>query len=405
MLFEKQAALDSQGGHRVEHFSYLDYAASAPLRPEARTAWLSYHDLPCSDANPNSLHTLGREAARHLDAARRTLAHSLGGSLRPTEIIFTSGGTESNDLALLGLAEGIRRRDRSRTRIVLSAIEHDSIRAMASNLRGRGFEIEFARPNRDGILSADEVMRAAGDHCAFVSVMAANNETGIIQPIDEIVAHAHARGIYVHVDAIQAFGHIPLTTSGVSALSIAAHKIGGPVGIGALALRTGVPFEAPTVGGGQESGKRPGTQDVAGACAFAAAAHVVCSDLATTRAQVEQMSRHVYERLCGEKTGIVPTTSIPVGEHTLPGMVSIMVPDVDSETLVLQLDAQGFEVSAGSACASASLEPSHVLSAMGIARNDALGSLRISFDERVELDELDAFCDALLELVTHTQYR
>ena len=382
-----------------ERYVYLDYAASAPLRPEARDAWLSYHERPCGVANPNSLHTLGREAARALDGARRVLVRCLGCGFRPGELVITSGGTESNNLAVLGMAEGARRRDRSRSRVVLSAIEHDSVLDVASLLRGRGFEVELAHPNREGVVTPEEVTRACGEGCALVSVMAANNETGVVQPTAQIVGAAHRAGALAHVDAVQAFGRIPVDALEADGVSIAAHKVGGPVGVGALALRTRCPFAAQELGGGQEGGRRPGTQDVAGAVAFAAAAEACCRDLAATRAEVAARAARVYERLCAPGTGIVPTTSATVDEGKLPGMVSVMVPDLDSETLVLQLDARGFEVSAGSACSSGSLDPSHVLSAMGIARDDALGSLRVSFDERVASADLEAFCDALLEVV------
>lgn len=380
-------------------YVYLDYAASAPLRPEALEAWEAYHRLPCAAANPNSLHSLGREAARHLEGARRTIACLLGCGFRPGEVAFTSGGTESNNLAVLGMAEGARRRDRSRTRVVLSAIEHDSVLDVASLLRGRGFEVELARPDRSGVVLADAVRAAMGDGCALVSVMAANNETGVVQPTAEIVAAAHGAGALVHVDAVQAFGRIPLDAAGADAVSVAAHKIGGPVGIGALAMRNRCPFDAQELGGGQEGGRRPGTQDVAGALAFAAAAERACSGLEATRARVGALAARTYATLCAEGTGIRPTTGIEVGPDRLPGMVSVMVPGIDSESLVLQLDARGFEVSAGSACSSGSLDPSHVLSAMGIPRDEALGSLRISFDERVDPADLDRFCQTLISVV------
>lgn len=380
-------------------FTYLDYAASAPLRPEARQAWESYHNLACAQANPNSLHTLGRQAAHELERARTTLAAAIGCGFRPHEIVFTSGGTESNNLAVLGMAEGARRKDRTRTRVVLSAIEHDSVLDVSHLLRARGFEVELARPARTGIVDAREVVRAAGEHCALVSIMAANNETGVVQPTSELVDAAHALGALAHVDAVQAFGRIPLDAMQADAISIAAHKIGGPVGVGALALRTRCPFEAQGLGGGQEGGHRPGTQDVAGAVAFAAAADAVFRDFAATREHVATLARHVYERLCTPGTGIIPTTSTIVDDQRLPGMVSVMVPGLDSEGLVLRLDEAGFEVSSGSACSSGSTDPSHVLSAMGIARDDALGALRISFDERVNPSKLDAFCDALLDIV------
>ena len=313
-----------------KHYVYLDYAASAPLRTEARDAWLAYHDEPYGMANPNSLHTLGREASARLETARRDLARAICCGFRPSEIVLTSGGTESNNLAVLALAEGQRRRSRNtRTRVVLSAIEHDSVLDVASLLRGRGFEVELARPGRDGVVSADEVRRAMGESCALVSVMAANNETGVVQPTTQIVAAAHEGG----------------------------------------------------------------------ALAFAAAATLVVRDLPSVRQAVAAMANRAYERLCAPGTGIVPTTVAHVDDTRLPGMLSLMVPGMDSESLVLKLDDLGFEVSAGSACSSGSLDPSHVLSAMGIARDEALGALRVSFDERVKPEELDAFCDALLSIV------
>ena len=381
-------------------YTYLDYAASAPLRPEARDAWLAYHEKPGSEANPNSLHSLGREAARELEVARRTIATSIGCGFRPGEIVITSGGTESNNLAVLGMAEGARRKSSNkRKRVILSAIEHDSVLDVATLLRSRGFEVELVSPDRSGVILPSELERVMGENCALVSVMAANNETGVIQPTADLVKAAHAGGAVIHVDAVQAFGRIPLDAAKADAVSVAAHKIGGPLGVGALAIRTRCPFEAQSLGGGQEGGKRPGTQDVAGAVAFAAACRVVMRDLTTVRPKVAAMANKAYSRLCAEGTGILPTTQALVDDTRMPGMISVMVPGMESETLILKLDDLGFEVSAGSACSSDSLDPSHVLSAMGVPRNQALGALRISFDERVSEEDLDAFCDALLEIV------
>lgn len=383
-----------------KHYTYLDYAASAPLRPEARDAWLAYHEKPGSEANPNSLHSLGREAARELEVARRTIATSIGCRFRPGEVVLTSGGTESNNLAVLGMAEGARRKSSNKKkRVVLSAIEHDSVLDVATLLRSRGFEVELVGPDRNGVVQPDELARVMGENCALVSVMAANNETGVIQPTADLVEVAHAGGAVIHVDAVQAFGRITLDADKADAISVAAHKIGGPLGVGALAIRTRCPFEAQSLGGGQEGGKRPGTQDVAGAVAFAEACRVVMRDLATVRPKVAAMANKAYGRLCAEGTGILPTTQALVDDTRMPGMISVMVPGMESETLILKLDDLGFEVSAGSACSSDSLDPSHVLSAMGVPRDQALGALRISFDERVSEEDLDAFCDALLEIV------
>ncbi|MDY3970689.1 MAG: cysteine desulfurase family protein [Atopobiaceae bacterium] len=383
----------------MDSYVYLDYAASAPMVPEAKAAEAAYAEAPYAGANPNSLHTLGREAAMALEGARREIAKALGGGFRPGEIVFTSGGTESNNLALYGIAEGARARDRKRTRVVVSAIEHDSELDVVSALKDRGFAVTLVRAGRDGRIAPEELERAVGPDCALVSIMSANNETGVIQPVAELAEIAHKAGALMHTDAVQAFGRIPLAIDTCDAVSIAAHKIGGPVGIGALALRMRCPFRPQNFGGGQEAGKRPGTQDVRGALAFAAAAKAQTDHLAERRSACAAKANRLFQKICAPGTGIQPSTTAQIDDTRLPGMVSIYVPGLDSETLILKLDQKGFEVSAGSACSSGSLDPSHVLSAMGIARNDALGALRISFDERVSDEDLDRFADALIGIV------
>ena len=383
----------------MDSYIYLDYAASAPMVPEAKAAEAAYAEAPYAGANPNSLHTLGREAAMALEGGRREIAKALGGGFRPGEIVFTSGGTESNNLALYGIAEGARARDRKRTRAVVSAIEHDSELDVVPALKDRGFAVTLVRPGRDGRIAPEELERAVGPDCALVSVMSANNETGVIQPVADLAKIAHKAGALMHTDAVQAFGRIPLAIDTCDAVSIAAHKIGGPVGIGALALRMRCPFRPQNFGGGQETGKRPGTQDVRGALAFAAAAKAQTDHLAERRSACAAKANRLFQKICAPGTGIQPTTTAQIDDTRLPGMVSIYVPGLDSETLILKLDQKGFEVSAGSACSSGSLDPSHVLSAMGIARNDALGALRISFDERISDEDLDRFADALIGIV------
>lgn len=382
-----------------DQLEYLDYAASAPMRQEALEAERAYERAPYAGANPNSLHTLGRQAARALDGARRDLAAVLGGGFRPSDVTFTSGGTESNNLALIGIAEGVRARAARRRRVVISAIEHDSVLDLAGPLRARGFEVELAGVRRDGIVDPAALEPLLDDTCALVSVMAANNETGVIQPVAELARRAHACGAIFHTDAVQGFCHVPLDLSDVDAVSVAAHKIGGPVGVGALAVRGRVPLRPLLVGGGQEAGRRAGTQDVRGALAFAAAARACDATLAETRALVARRASALYERVCAPGTGILPTTSAVVDDGRLPGIVSLMVPSVDSETLILSLDQAGFEVSAASACSSGSLDASHVLLAMGVPRDQALGSLRVSFDERVSEDALNRFASTLVNIV------
>ena len=340
---------------------YLDYAASAPARECSLEAERRYASADYAGANPNSLHSMGRLAARALDQARADLARCLGGRFRPAEVTFTSGGTESNNIALFGLSEGARERDRKRTKVIISAIEHDSVLDVASPLRALGFEVVLARPGRDGKISCETLDALVGPDTALVSIMYANNETGVVQPVPELAAIAHRSGALFHTDAVQGFGRIPLDLSAVDAVSCAAHKIGGPVG---------------------------------------AAAKECAASLEASRGVTARRARELYARLCAPGTGIKATVGVEVGADRLPGMVSILVPSLDSETLVLALDEAGYEVSAGSACSSGSLDPSHVLSAMGIPRQEALGSLRVSFDERVEPSDLESFADALLNIVS-----
>ncbi|NLQ12770.1 aminotransferase class V-fold PLP-dependent enzyme [Olsenella sp. KGMB02461] len=383
----------------VSSYVYLDYAASAPLRPEAVAARAAYEALPCACANPNSLHTLGRQAASHLEQARRTLAKCLGGGVRPMDVAFAGGGTEANNLAVIGLAEGCREAHPSRRRVLLGATEHDSVLDLVSPLKARGFEVSLVAPHPDGSIDAASLESYLADDVALVSLMAANNETGVVAHLPELAAAIHGAGALFHSDAIQAFGRIPLDLSGVDAVTLAGHKIGAPVGTAAFAIKTRTPYRPQSFGGGQEGGRRPGTQDVAGACALAATAAYCTEHLSEVRPLVASRARHVYQRLCAPGTHIVPTAGTAVGDDRLPGVVSVMVESFESEQLILELDNLGYEVSAGSACSSSSLDPSHVLSAMGIGRTLALGSLRISFDERVSLEELDGFCDALLAVV------
>lgn len=375
---------------------YLDHAASSPLRPEALAAMSAYDASAIAGANPNSLHTLGRRAARELDGARRALVDCLGGHFRPSDVTFTSGGTESNNLAVIGLAEGAGGRDSRRRRVVVSAIEHDSVLDLVGPLHERGFEVDLVRPDRSGVVGPEALEALLDETCALVSVMYANNETGVIQPVSALARAAHAAGALFHTDTVQALGHVPLDLGEVDAVSVAAHKLGGPVGVGALVCRGRAPLRPLSFGGGQEQGRRAGTQDVRGALAFAAAAQACSVDLGATRALVSARARRLVGRLCAEGTGIVRTTD---AADRLPGIVSVMAPGLDSETMILALDQAGFEVSAGSACSSGSLDASHVLLAMGIPREEALGSLRISFDERVDERDLDRFADTLIAIV------
>lgn len=370
------------------------------MRSVAIEAQADYDRSDIAGANPNSLHTLGRRAALALEGARRDIAASLGSRVRSHEIVFTGGGTEANHLALLGIAEGVRDRDRRRNRVVVSAIEHDSILDNLGLLRDAGFDVTTVRPDSSGVVSPDALARAIDEGVALVSVMLANNETGVIQPVADLARVAHAAGARFHMDAIQGYLHIPIDVDelGVDALTLAGHKVGAPVSIGALYLRSRTPLRPQLFGGGQESSRRPGTQDVRSALALSAVARMLAPTVEQDRIRLQQHADALYRRLC-EHPSIVATMGDWEHVDRLPGLVSVAVLGADSEELILQLDARGFAVSAGSACSSGSNDASHVLTAMGLPKDRALGALRISFDDRVDVRDLNRFADALLGLL------
>lgn len=384
---------------------YLDYAASAPVRAEALEAEHAYETSAYAGANPNSLHSAGRAAARALDECRSRLVRLVGSRFRPPDVVFTSGGTENNNLALCGMAQGIEMRDRRRVRVLVSQIEHDSVLDVAPALRERGFTVETLEANRAGLIEPKTLERALGNDVALVAVMYANNETGVVQPIPQLAKLAHNHGALFYTDCAQGFCKLTLELADVDAAGIVGHKVGAPVGTGALLLRQRTPYRPQTFGGGQERGVRPGTQDVRGALSLVAAAEAAAHDMEGHERAVRRLADRLYSRVCVEGSGISQSVPGDVDVRRLFGICSLVVNGVDSESLIMQLDERGFAVSAASACSSGSLDASHVLLAMGIPRSLALGSLRVSFDERVSADEIDAFADALLDVVSMLRAR
>lgn len=387
---------------------YFDAAASAPETEACRDALAAYDAAPWAGANPNSLHSWGRAAFEALEDARRSLARSVGAA-RPSEVVFTSGGTESNNIALRAAADGARRMSGGRRDAVLvSAFEHDSVLACAKPLERAGFSVSLVPVTRDGVVdlgALERMLDGLEGRAALVSVMAANNEVGTLQPVADAARLAHAAGALAHTDAVQAFGHVPFDAAGlgVDLASFAAHKLGGPVGVGALYARDGVPVEPPSgpvlAGAGQERGVRPGTQDVRGAMAFAAAAADAVGHLEERARRTARLADMLVEACCaGEGAPARPTVPGPRDGRMLPGVVHLTVPGRQSEGLVLGLDQRGFAVSGGSACSSSSLEPSHVLTAMGVPRDEAYCGLRVSFDHRADEEGVLALAAALRSL-------
>lgn len=370
---------------------YLDNAASTALVPQARAAVTDAWRLP---GNPMSLHGAGRQARRLLEESRETIARCVGA--RPSEVIFTSGGTEADNLAVKGIYRARRAADDRRRRIVISAVEHHAVLDPAQYLADReGAELVVLPVDAAGRVSVEVLRRELSEHAgevAVVSVMWANNEVGTVQPIAEIAALGAEYGVPVHSDAISAVGHLPVdfAASGLSALSLAAHKFGGPAGAGALLLGRDVTVAPLLHGGGHERDVRSGTQDVAGAAGMAAALdHAVRS--------IDQHTAHLLglrERLLrglGELGGIT-VNSQPDG---LPGIVHATFDHCEGDALLMLLDARGVECSTGSACTAGVASASHVLLAMGLDRAAARGSLRFSMGP----DNTDADIEYLLSVL------
>lgn len=390
-----------------ESYIYLDWAATAPLSAAARQALEPYLRTGAGslafNMNANSLHRPGRQAFAALEEARRSIASQLG-ARRPSEILFTSGATEADNAALLGMARAAREhhphRNRAgfRPKVIVSAIEHDAVLAPADRLAREGFQVVRLAPDRGGFIAEEALGKALDDATVLVSVQMANSEVGSVQPVDALARLSHGAGALFHTDATQALGKVPidLDALGADAASFSAHKIGAPKGVGALYLRARTPFQPQMLGGGQEDGRRSTTQNVAGAAAFAAA---VAQAVATQPAEAERQGRlrdRLYRQLAAID-GIAPTVDVQPGSRCyLPNIVSVLSRDFESETLILRLDARGFGVSGGSACSSHSLEPSHVLKALGYG-DEAYGALRISFGPDTGEGDLDQFVQALTD--------
>ena len=391
----------------MKHRESLSMFSATISREVLDIGWLYQHNAaevsvqPVEDSSPKiaqyKLLTTGRD--KLADAAQIIISEGYKRVMIFCNTKYNTGML-ANQLALLGLAEGARQRDRKRDRVIVSAIEHDSILDNLPLLRAAGFTVDLVQPCRMGYIEPATLVELLGDDVALVSIMVANNETGVAQPIRELAAATHTVGALFHTDAIQGYLHIPLdvTELGVDAMTVAAHKIGGPVASGALYLKSRTPLRPRIFGGGQEAGLRAGTQDLRTQLAFAAAASALLPNVAQERATLQVLSDKLYATLTAH-----PRIHATMGDYAqadrLPGMVSIYVDGMDSEELIIKLDAAGFEVSAGSACSSGSMDPSHVLSAMGIGREQALGALRISFDDRVNPGDLDEFAQTLLSIV------
>lgn len=361
---------------------YFDHNATSPLDPHVQQVMLPY----LASANASSRHSLGRHARQALDHAREQVAAAVGA--HPSQVFFTSGGTEADNLAIQGVCAALKP-----SQIVVSAIEHPAVMRTALGMRRQGWQVRVAAAEADGRVSRDDVAAALQTPTGLVSVMMANNETGVLQDIASLAAMARKQGAVFHTDAVQALGKgavnfSELAASGVQAMSLSAHKIGGPQGAGALVLDKRVDIYPVQHGGGQEKGLRGGTENVAAIVGFGAACELLASRQPETR--LGEL-RNVIE------AGIVQLGGVVFGAEAprLPNTSFFAFPNIDGETLVMALDRAGFAVASGSACSSDSSDPSPVLLAMGVTPELAQGAVRISLGYGNSMEEIQQFFQTL----------
>ncbi|ADG05832.1 cysteine desulfurase family protein [Kyrpidia tusciae] len=358
---------------------YLDHAATTFVLPEVREAMARH--LEERVGNPSSIHEFGRRAKATLEDAREAVAALIGAS--PAELVFTSGGTEADNAALIGAVLALRDRGRH---VVTTAIEHHAVLHTARQLQDWGFDVTYVHPGPQGVVKAEDVAGAIRPDTVLVSVMWVNNETGAVQPVREIGALVKERGLLFHTDAVQAVPWLPVEVDdiGCDLLSVSAHKLHGPQGIGALFVRKGTPWVPLLYGGAQERGRRAGTENVPGIVGFGAAAAWIKGRRAAGLDHAERL-RKIFLGTVREEFGQVLVHS---PEDGIPAILNVAFPGVSAETLLMNLDLHGIAASSGSACTSGSLEPSHVLQAMGLEDAVVRSSLRFSFSIQTTEEEV-----------------
>ena len=349
---------------------YLDHSATTPVRPEVVDAMLPY--LRDTFGNPGSIHRFGREARRAIDDARDQVAALINAD--PREIIFTSGGTESDNMAIRGALAALP----NRRHLIVSSVEHHAVLHPAEYAhKYDGVELTTLGVDPDGRIHLEELSSAITDHTALVSIMHGNNETGAIHPVDEIAERCASRGALYRGDTVQSIGKVAIDVSRwpVSMLAISGHKIGAPKGVGACYVRSGVKIEAQQVGGGQERERRAGTENVAGIVALGKACDLARLDLAETQTRIGELRDQLERGILENAPGAYVNGS---REFRLPHIVNIGFPGADGESLVLAFDTAGVAVSSGAACTAGSLDPSHLLLAMGASHANAQSAIRFS---------------------------
>ncbi|WP_045573509.1 cysteine desulfurase NifS [Desulfosporosinus sp. I2] len=371
---------------------YLDHSATTPVDPEVAALMMTYYTEKYG--NPSSVHSFGREAKQALEQARSQVAELIGAT--PQEVTFTSGGTEADNLAIIGTAEALRKKGKH---IITSCIEHHAVLETCEYLGKNGFDLTVIPVNEEGILLVEDVKKAIRPDTILISVMHANNEVGSIQPIAEIGKLAKEHGITFHVDAVQSLGKIPINVveMNVDLLTISSHKIYGPKGVGALYIRKGVRIVPLVHGGGQEKRRRSGTENTPGIIGFGKACELAGQRMADDAKHQTKLRDKLMNGI-QERIEYVKVNG-PLGEKRLPNNVNVSIRYVEGESLLLSLDMLGIAASSGSACTSGSLDPSHVLLAMGLIHEIAHGSLRFSLGRQNTEEEIDYLLEQLPKIV------
>ena len=370
---------------------YLDNAATTALSPRVLEAMLPYFTQYYG--NPSSVHAFGREAKQGLDKARDQVAKAL--HCEPSEVIFTGCGTESDNTVLLGVAQ--RYGDKGK-HIITTNVEHHAILHTCEYLEKQGYSVTYLPVDQDGLVTAEQVAAAIRPDTILVSIMFANNEVGTIMPIQEIGAVCKEKGVLFHTDAVQAVGHIPVDVQAmhIDMLSLSAHKFHGPKGVGALYCRKGIRLPSYIMGGAQERGRRAGTEDVAGIVGLGAAIQLATEQLEENRAKMtalrDRLMTGIQARISEVKLNGHPT-------NRLPNNVNFSFKYIEGESILLMLDMNGIAASSGSACTSGSLDPSHVLLALGLPHEIAHGSVRLTLGDETTEEDIDYTIDVLEKTV------
>ena len=371
---------------------YLDHNATTPLHPEVLAAMTPF--LTERFGNPSSPHTWGQEARQALEQARTTVARALGSGDKDS-VVFTAGGTEADNLALLGAAAAQETRGRH---VIVSAVEHHAVLHAAAHLQRHGFAVTRLRVDAQGLLDPEEVRRAIRPDTILVSLLHGNNETGVLFPIDRVGRICRERGVTFHTDAVQSFGKLPLDVGAlqVDLLSLSGHKIHGPKGVGALFIRRGTQMQALIHGGTQERSRRAGTENVAAAVGLARATELALLDQEAAAKRLADLRDRLEHGLMSALRGVLRNGH---AIERLPHTTNLAFAGAEAESLILALDLSGVGVSSGAACSSGSLEPSHVLAAMGLPRERAESSVRFSLGRGTTPEEIARVLEILPPIV------